>query len=158
VSQRLKLKIFRKFCTNLNLSFIHVRGEVGHDDFLSEDVAWHRRRRCRGSSRAPRGGLSRGLASDSSLSNTGSATGTAGNLLLLGNDLRKRLDIVGADPRLHTSSRDLSRTIADAIRVLSRVFWSLRAGRERGTSECSAKGVCGWRQDWEALCPSCLRF
>ena len=47
MSQRLKVEIFKekinKNCTNLDLSFVHVRGEVGHDDFLGEDVAWHRR-------------------------------------------------------------------------------------------------------------------
>ena len=125
MSQRLKWEIFilkkEKICTNLDLGFVHVRGEVGHDDFLGEDVAWHRRR---ASSCAPGGGLGSGLAGDSNLGSTSSATGTARIPPLLGNDLRKRLGIVGAERQLLTSSRDLSRTIADAIRMFCKVIWS----------------------------------
>ena len=135
MSQRLKLENLREKiklnCTHLDLSFVHVGGKVGHDDFLGEDVAWHRRW---ASSCAPCGGLRGGLAGDSSLGSTSSATGTARIPPLLRNDLRKRLGIVGAEQRLLTSSRDLSRTIADAIRMIFRVIWS-------GTSEGSAKGV-----------------
>ena len=138
MSQRLKLNFFffinkePENCTNLDLSFVHVRGEVGDDDFLGENVAWHRGR---GSRCTPCGGLSSGLAGDSNLGSS-SATGTSGIPLLLGNDLRKGSGIAGAERRLLTSSRDLSRTIEVAIRMFFRVIWSLRAG----TSEGSAKG------------------
>ena len=121
--QRLKWKFFLGiFVTNLNLSFVYVRGEVGHDYFLSEDVAWQRGPCYRGRSRAPCGGLSSSLAGDSSLGSTSSTTRTAGIPPLLGNDLRKRSDIASAEWQLHTSSRDLSRTIADAIRMFFRVI------------------------------------
>jgi len=76
------------WATNLDLSFVHVRGEVGHDDFLGEDVAWQRGLSCRGRSRAPCGGLGACLAGDSSLGSTTSATRTAGILFPLGNDLQ----------------------------------------------------------------------
>lgn len=90
MSQRLLKFGIRENWANLDLSFIHVRGEVGHNDFLSQDIACRRARRRRGSSRAACGGLGSGLAGDCSLGSTSGATWTTGILLLLGNNLQKR--------------------------------------------------------------------
>jgi hypothetical protein len=91
-----KVEIFRKEnSTNLDLSFVYVRGEVGHDDFLGEDVAWHRGPRCWSSSGTACRGVGGGLAGDSSLSSTCSTTGTAGIPLLVGNNLWKRSYMAG---------------------------------------------------------------
>lgn len=59
---------------------------------------------------------------------------------------QKRSDTVGAELGIHTSSRDLSRAIADAIRMFFRVIQSSKIG----TSEGGKKGSLWSAARWES--------